>query len=317
MAQKSWAAGEPLVMMDLPTPSPGARQVRVKVAAASVNPVDWKMRKSGPLRLAARVVGPRPPVVPGVDFAGTVEAVGDGVTGVKLGDAVAGGTNFSRGQRGSYSDTVVVEEDQVCVLPAGFDLDVAGALGVVGATAWMSVVEMGRISRGKRVAVLGASGAVGQLCVQVARHLREAFVAGVCSARNVDLVRELGAHEVADYGKADALTQLAAWGKYDLVVDCAGGYSGRGCRALLAPGGIHVMVAGDTPAAMAQVLVPPFSSRAILGVITRDRLQPMVEAVASGQVKLGVARRFPLAAAEEATALSQGGRMTGKIVLNP
>jgi NADPH:quinone reductase-like Zn-dependent oxidoreductase len=131
-----------------------------------------------------------------VDFAGVVEAVGDRVVDVKVGDAVVGSTNFSRGQRGSYADTVVVGADQLCVLPAGFDLDVAAALPVAGVTAWMCVVEIGRIREGKRVAVLGASGAVGQFSVQIARKLRGAFVAGVCSAKNAALVRERGADVV-------------------------------------------------------------------------------------------------------------------------
>ncbi len=317
MAQTSWAAGTPLALLELPTPEPRAGEVRVRVHAASVNPVDWKMRQSGPLRLAARLIGPPPPVVPGVDFSGTVDAVGPKVTGVAVGDAVVGGVNFSRGQRGSYAEYVIVRPDQICVLPTGFDLDVAGGLGVVGATAWMAVVEMARIGAGQRVAVLGASGGVGQMCVQIAARVRGAFVAGVCSARNTGLVTGLGANVVIDYGEGDALEQLRAHGPFDLIVDCAGGYSGPRCRALLAKGGKHVMVAGDSPLAMAQVLVPPFSSRPILGVITGARMRPLVDAIAAGQVKLTIAQRFPLTAAEEALKLSEGARMTGKILLMP
>lgn len=317
MAQSRWATGTPLTLTELPTPQPRADEVRVRVHAASVNPVDWKMRQSGPLRLAARLVGPRPPVVPGVDFSGTVEAVGARVQGVQVGDAVVGGVNFSRGQRGSYAEYVGVRADQVCVLPAGFDLDVAAGIGVTGATAWMAVVEMGRISAGKRVAVLGASGGVGQLCVQVAARVRGAFVAGVCSAKNAALVAGLGATVVIDYAKGDALEQLRAHGPFDLIVDCAGGYSGPGCRALLAKGGIHVMVAGDSPLSMAQVVVPPFSSRAILGVITGARMRPLVDAIAAGLVTVAIAQRFALQEAEAALELSQGARMIGKILLLP
>src|SRR5204862_7713166 len=99
MAQRTWNAAEPLELLELPTPEPNKGEVRVKVQAIGVNPVDWKMRSSGPLRLAARVLGPKPPVVVGVDFAGVVEAVGPGVTRAGVGDRVVGGTNFSRGQR--------------------------------------------------------------------------------------------------------------------------------------------------------------------------------------------------------------------------
>jgi hypothetical protein len=317
MAQANWSVGQPLVRTELALPTPRANEVRVAGRSTGVNPVDWKMRRRGPLRLAARLIGPPPPVVPGVDFAGVVEAVGDRVVDVQVGDAVVGSTNFSRGQRGSYADTVVVGADQLCVLPAGFDLDVAAALPVAGVTAWMCVVEIGRIREGKRVAVLGASGAVGQFSVQIARKLRGAFVAGVCSAKNAALVRERGADVVLDYTAGDALAALAPHGPFDLVVDCVGGYSAPACRALLGPGGRHVMVAGEGPGDFVQILVPPFKSRTVLGVTTRERLQVLVDAVASGRIVVPIAKRLPLAQAEEALALSEAGRMTGKIVLVP
>jgi NADPH:quinone reductase-like Zn-dependent oxidoreductase len=225
MAQRSWKKGEPLVLTELPTPEPRKGELRVAVKAIGVNPVDWKMRSSGPLRLAARLLGPRAPVVVGVDFAGVVDAVGAGVTRFAAGARVVGGTNFSRGQRGSYADTVVVREDQLCPLPEGVDFDVAGSLAVTGVTAWMAVVEIGRIRRAaddaRRVLVLGASGGVGQLAVQLAK-LEGAFVAGVCSGKNVDLVRALGADVVLDYNQSDPLTQAEALGRFHVVIDCVG-----------------------------------------------------------------------------------------------
>src|SRR5207248_2827730 len=139
----------------------------VAVHAVSVNPVDWKMRSGGPLRLAARAIrifrGPRGPVILGVDFAGVVEAVGARVTGYTVGQRVYGGTNFARGQHGSYADTVVVRDDQLCPIPDGVPFDVAGALNVIGVTAWMSVSEYRPLEPGRRALVLGASGGVGQL----------------------------------------------------------------------------------------------------------------------------------------------------------
>lgn len=317
MAQTTWAVGQTLVRTEMPTPTPRAHEVRVLVRAIGVNPVDWKMRNRGPLRMAARLIGPPPPVVPGVDFAGIVEAVGERVVDVNIGDAVVGSTNFSRGQRGSYADTVVVGADQLCVLPPGFDLEQAAALPVAGVTAWMCVVEIGRITKGKRVAVLGASGAVGQFCVQIAHKLRDAFVAGVCSTKNLELVRERGAEVVVDYTAGNALEALATHGPFDLVVDCVGGYSAPACRALLRRGGRHVMVAGEGPADFVQILVPPFKSRTVLGVATRERLMVLVDAIDAGRLIVPIAMRMPLAQAEEALVLSEGKRMTGKIVLLP
>ena len=317
MAQASWKQGEPLTLIEIPTPEPRANEVRVAVQAIGVNPVDWKMREKGPLRLAARLIGPPPPVVVGVDFAGVVDAVGAKVTGVRVGERVVGGTNFSRGQRGSYADTVFVRADQLCELPADFDLEIAGALPVAGVTAWMSVVELGHLEAGQKALILGASGGVGQLALQIAKHVRGGTVVAVCSAKNAALVQGLGADVVLDYGKADALAQAKPHGPYQVVVDCIGSYSGAGCRALLAAGGRHVIVSGESIGNVAQLFVPPFSSKAVLGRPTRERLAHVVAAVAAGKVKVNIAQRFPLADAEQAHALSQTGRVTGKLLLIP
>jgi NADPH:quinone reductase-like Zn-dependent oxidoreductase len=317
MAQRSWRRDEPLELVELPTPDPRPDQVRVCVEAIGVNPVDWKMRESGPLRLAARLLAPPPPVVVGVDFAGVVDAVGSRVEGVRIGDRVTGGTHFARRQRGSYADTVFVRADQLCGLPAELDFEIAGALPVAGVTAWMSVVEIGRLVAGQRALILGASGGVGQLALQVAKHVQQGFVVAVCSGANAALVRGLGADVVLDYTERDALEQARAHGPYQVVVDCVGSYAGAGCRSLLQPGGRHVIVSGDSIGAVAQLFAPPFSSKAVLGRPDRERLSHVVAAVAAGKLKLNVARRFALAEAEQAHALSQTGRVTGKLVLLP
>jgi NADPH:quinone reductase-like Zn-dependent oxidoreductase len=234
-----------------------------------------------------------------------------------VGDRVVGGTNFSRGQRGSYADTVFVRADQVCALPAGLAFDVAGALPVAGVTAWISVVELGRLAAGQRALILGASGGVGQLAVQIAKHVSNGIVVAVCSAKNAALVRGLGADVVLAYDEGDVLAQAKAHGPYQVVVDCVGSYSGSGCRGLLSQAGRHVIVSGDSLGAVAQLLVPPFSSKAVLGQPDRERLARVVAAVAAGRVRVNIAHRFALADAEQAHQLSQTGRVTGKIVLLP
>jgi NADPH:quinone reductase-like Zn-dependent oxidoreductase len=315
MAQKSWRRGEPLELVELPTPEPASDQVRVAVRAIGVNPVDWKMRQHGPLRLAARIVGPPPPVVVGVDFAGVVDAVGAQVGDLRVGDRVVGGTNFARRQRGSYADTVFVRADQVCAIPASMDFETAGALPVAGVTAWMSVVELGHLVAGQRALILGAAGGVGQLAVQIAKRVRDGFVVAVCSAKNRALVHELGADVAIDYGVGDALDQAALHGPYQAVIDCVGSYSGPRCRGLLGRGGRHVIVSGDSLVTAVQPFVPPFTSKAVLGRPTRARLEPVVAAVAAGLVQVRIVARFALADAERAHALSQTGHVAGKIVL--
>jgi NADPH:quinone reductase-like Zn-dependent oxidoreductase len=315
MGQSSWRRGEPLALVELPTPPPRADQVRVAVKAIGVNPVDWKMREHGPLRLAARILGPPPPVVVGVDFAGVVDAVGANVAGVAVGDRVVGGTDFSRRQRGSYADTVFVRPDQICAVPDGVDFETAGALPVAGVTAWMSLTELGRLEAGQRVLVLGASGGVGQIAIQLARRVLGAFTVGVCSAKNVPLLHELGVDVAIDYGMGDALDRAARHGPYRVVVDAVGSYAASRCRELLGHGGRHVIVAGESVRSALQPLVPPFRSKAVLGRPTRARLEPVVAAVARGAVQVRIVERFSLAEAERAHALSRTGRVAGKLVL--
>jgi NADPH:quinone reductase-like Zn-dependent oxidoreductase len=322
MALRTFKKGEPLERIELPTPEPRGDEVRVAVHAVGVNPVDWKMREGGPLRAAALLTrtlrGPRGPMILGVDFAGVVEAVGAKVTRFEVGQRVYGGTNFSRGQHGSYADTVVVRDDQLCQVPDKVPFDVAGSMTVTGVTAWMALSEYRPIEAGRRVLVLGAAGGVGQFAVQLAKRTRNAeLVVGVCSAKNSELVRGLGADIVVDYNAGDALDAAKPHGPFDVVIDCAGGYSASRCRSLLAELGRHVMVAGSSPGAMAQALVPPFRSKTILGAPTRSRLQAAIDAVAAGEVVVNIAERVPLADVEAAHAKSQTGRMTGKIVLLP
>src|SRR5262249_36956750 len=127
MGTKSWKSGQKLEWLELPTPKPGPRDVRVAVHAIGVNPGDWKIRRQGPRGLAARAVRPfrgaRGPIILGVDFAGVVEEVGAKVKGLTAGTRVVGGTNFARGQHGSYADTVVVRASQVTPVPDSIDLE--------------------------------------------------------------------------------------------------------------------------------------------------------------------------------------------------
>ena len=316
MAQTSWAADAPLVLTDLPTPEPRPTELRVRVHAIGVNPVDWKMRSRGPLRLAARVLGPPPPVVFGVDFAGVVEAVGERVTDVRIGDRVVGGTDFSRKQRGSYADRVIVRPDQIAVLPDAIDFKTAAALPVPGGTAWKCLVDVGHLKPGQRALVLGASGAVGQFAVQIARHVGASAI-GVCSTRNIALVQSLGAEAVLDYTQGDPLVQAKAFAPYQVVLDAVGGHSGAACRALLAPGGRHTMIAAEGPLENMNILAPPFTSKSVLGRPTAAILRSLVAAVASGAITVRIAETMPLTDAERALELSRGGRLTGKLILLP
>ena len=311
----SRSATDPLTLTELPSRPLKRGEVRVRTGAIGVNPVDWKMREGGPLRLAYQLIGPSGPQVVGIDFAGEVTEVGEGVTELALGDRVVGGTDFSRGQLGSYATEVVARPDQCAKLPPEVSFERAACLPVAAVTAWMALVENAKVRPGHRVLVLGASGGVGLATLQLARMLGAQAV-GVCSARNVALVEAQHALAI-DYGKGDPLEAARAHGPYQLVLHTVGTatYPLGVCRSLLSPQG-RVELVNVRPLDYPAVAFLP-SVGTLLGKPTRERLTPLVAAVARGDLDLPIAEKIPLAEAERAHELSRGGKVVGKLLLMP
>ncbi len=313
----SSCATDPLRLIELPDPKLRPHDLRVRVKAIGVNPVDWKMRSGGPIRLAYRFVGPSGPLVVGIDFAGEVLEAG-AEADLKAGARVVGATDFSRGQRGSYADQVVVRDDQCAALPDSVSFEDAACLPVPGATALrgFEVASLATIEKGKaKVLVIGASGGVGQATIQLARGLgAKAF--GICSGRNVALVEKLGAVAI-DYTQGDALAAAAGHGPFDLILNAVGteNYPLEASRKLLTPRGKIALVAvrpADWPAmAFASNVV------AVLGRPNRKMIAPLVAAMVKGELALPIEKRFPLAEAEQAHQLSQGAKVVGKLLLIP
>ena len=305
----------PLEWQELPDRHMRKDEIRVAVKAAGVNPVDWKMRGVSLLSSAHWLLGPNGPFVCGVDFAGVVTEIGPDVTLVKVGDSVVGGTDFSKRQRGSYAKTVQVRQEQVAVLPAGVPFDVAACLPVAGVTAQTCLFALGGLGERKdaKVLVLGASGGVGHLAIQLARNAG-ARVVGVCSSRNVPLVTRLGVTAV-DYGAGDALDAAKAHGPFDIIVDAIGSKTypiGR-CRQLHAPGARHVLVM-PVPADYLRLAFTPWL-KAVLGRPTGANLAPLAADVAAGRLEVVIEERIPFDEAERAHQISKAGRVVGKLVL--
>ncbi|HEY6880856.1 MAG TPA: NAD(P)-dependent alcohol dehydrogenase [Polyangiales bacterium] len=301
-----------LVPHELPVRALKAREVRVAVRAIGVNPVDWKLSDNGGLRLAHALLGPSGPFVCGIDFAGVVVELGEGAQGVSVGDPVAGAVDFRLRQRGSYATEVIVRDTQVAVLPAHVDLPAAACLPVAGVTAHMALFEHGGLQRGGKALVLGASGGVGHLAVQLARN-HGAKVFGVCSSRNAGLVTRLGAHVIA-HDEGDALERAREHGPFDVVVNAVDTqhYPVARVAPLLAPRGRHVILTPsprDYPC-LARPSVTTFSAFA-----RRESLAPLVSALADGSLEVVIADRFPLEYAEQAHQLSRTGKVVGKVVL--
>lgn len=313
-AAVSLSSNQPLVWTELQPQPLGTRDVRVAVRAVGVNPVDWKMREGGPLRMVQRLTGPAGPLVVGVDVAGEVLEVGHQVQNLRPGDRVVGATDFSRGQRGSYATEVLVRADQLVRLPDNIGWEVAGGLPVAGVTALLSLRELGGVDRqpGAKVLVLGASGGVGHMAVQIARLLGgQAF--GVCSSRNAAFVAGLGAQVLA-YDQPDFAAQVARAGPFQVVIDAVGtaAYPIRQARSWLARRGRHILV---VPAPLDLPWLLTGSTTTVLGSPNAKLLTPLVQWLASGQLTLRVAQTLPLHEAEAAHALSRQGKTVGKLVL--
>src|SRR5437588_708271 len=226
-----------LKFTDVEKPTATDDQVLVKVRAASVNPLDWHFIEGTPKIMRAMGVGLRKPKDTrlGVDFAGTVEAVGKNVTQFKPGDEVFGGRD------GAFAEYVCPRADRAVTLkPANITFEQAASVNIAGITALQAVRDKGKVQPGQKVLINGASGGVGTFAVQIAKSFG-ADVTGVCSTRNIDLVKSLGADHVIDYTKED-FTKGAE--RYDVILDNVGNHSLSECRAVLTPNGKYVLIGG-------------------------------------------------------------------------
>jgi NADPH:quinone reductase-like Zn-dependent oxidoreductase len=287
---------EVLVLEEVPRPEPGPTEVLVRVAAAGVNPVDWKVRAAGGL------IG-EPPFTVGWDVAGTVEEVGYGVTWLAPGDRVFGMPRFPH-EAGCYAEYVVSPSRHLARTPDGLsDID-AGALPLAGLTAWQSLVDTAGVGEGSRVLVLGAAGGVGHLAVQIARALG-AWVAGTSSPEKHGFLREVGVDEALDKDEPFSIESV------DVVLDAVGGDVGLGAVPAIRDGGVIITVSRSSVAALSEAAADRVRVAGILVEPDRGGLEGLV---ALG-VRPHVEATFPLADAGAAHSLGEQGRTRGKIVL--
>jgi NADPH:quinone reductase-like Zn-dependent oxidoreductase len=285
---------------EAPEPAPGPGEVLVRVVAAGVNPIDWKVR-AGYLQAYMPVELPH---ILGYDLAGTVAAVGAGVAGVAPGDEV-----FGRGSA-TYAEYAVAPETTLVAKPAGLSFEQAATFAVGGVTAWIGLFDAADLRSGQRLLVHGGAGGVGSFVVQLARW-KGAHVIATASAANVDAVRALGADEVVDYG---AVAFEEAVRDVDVVYDTVGGEVTDRSWGVLRPGGTLVVIAGGADAETAQARgVRAVSPQAPAD--TRPILGRLAELAVSGDLIPSVGATFPLAEAARAHALSETGHGRGRIVL--
>ena len=226
-----YGAPDVLCLQEVEKPTPKDNEVLVKIHAAAANPLDWHKMRAAPflVRLSDGLLAPKDQRL-GADIAGRVVAVGSQVTQFQVGDEV-----FGEIGAGGFADYVAVKERAIAPKPANLSFAQAAAIPVAGFTALQGLRDTGKLQSGQRVLVNGASGGVGTFAVQIAKTLGAAEVTGVCSTRNLDLVRQLGADQVIDYTQTD-FTRTGQ--RYDLILEAIGNRSVADCRRALTPQGI-------------------------------------------------------------------------------
>ncbi len=315
---RCYGSPDVLTYEDIEKPMPGDDEVLVKVHAASVNPLDWHYMRGSPyfIRLGSGVGAPKD-IRLGVDFAGTVEAVGKDVEQFKPGDEVFGGAN------GAFSEYVTVRDSRALAMkPANMTFEQAASVPIAAITALQALRDKGKIKTGHRVLINGASGGVGTFAVQIAKSFG-AEVTGVCSTRNVEMVRSIGADHVFDY-KKENYTESGK--QYDLIIDNVGNHSLLANRRVLSPEGVLVIVGGAGGNWLGPLIRPikalllsPFVGQEfvlILAQLRQEDLAILGDLMQAGTVTPVIDRSYRLSEVAAAIRYSEEGHARGKIVVD-
>ena len=313
----SYGPPDVVQITDVEKPAPKDGEVLIKVRAASVNPLDWRLMKGKPAILRL-FFGLRKPRLgrPGVDVAGEVEAVGRNVTQFKPGDEVCG--MF----RGAFAEYACTAESKFAMKPDNVTFEQAASINVAGLTALQGLRDQGKIQPGSKVLINGAAGGVGTFAVQIAKWFG-AHVTGVCSTRNVDMVRSIGADEVIDYTQNDF---TAGNQRYGVILDCVGNHSFSECRRVLTPKGRFVMVGAPHDLSLIGLLAPMIKTL-LLSVFVSQKAVPFIakpsqddltllgELIATGKLEPVIDRRYTLSEVPEALRYLEEGHARGKVLI--
>jgi NADPH:quinone reductase-like Zn-dependent oxidoreductase len=288
--------GGTLSVQTRPVPWPGAGEVLIRVRAAGVNPVDWKS--------AQRRLG----MVPGTDVSGTIDTLGEGVTGWKVGDQVLG---FAR-QSGSYAEYAVIPVGSLARKPTSMTFEQAAGVPIAAETAYRALHETGRIARGQTVLIHGAAGGVGSAAVQIAKAAG-ARVIGTASPNNHDFLRSIGADQVIDY-KTQKFEDLVK--NADLVLNTVDAHTNARSVSVLREGGVLVSIVGAPNAdACAAARIRCGRPDREAGASNADMLARVVELADAGKFKVNVEETYSLADAAKAWSRNREGHTRGKLII--
>lgn len=307
---RSYGGPEKLELADLPDPQPGPGQLLIRVKCSSVNPIDWK-RASGMMRLISPIAMPG---TPGYDIAGEVVALGAGVTGFAVGTRVHARIGEKTG--GGYAELALAGIAVTTAMPSAMDFAEAAGLPLAGMTALQGLRDSCQLPLSgarARVLVVGASGGVGHLALQIAKACG-AETLGVCSSRNAETVRSLGADAVIEYDKPDPYKGQTP---FDIIYNCISGETGP-WLPMLTPSG-HYASCIPNGQTILNNITNPLTRKKVHAVMLKPRASDLAildDLYARGKLRVLIDSRFPLADARKAWERSQGGRAVGKIIID-
>ncbi len=318
LVYETYGTPEVLELRDVEVPTVGDDDILVRVHAASVNPLDWHFLNGTPYLVRSQAGLRRPKrTTLGVDAAGTVEAVGSAVTEFQPGDEVFGAV------KGAFAELAVARASSLVVKPATVSFEQAAAVPIAALTALQCLRDKAEVRAGHRVLVNGASGGVGTFAVQIAKSF-DAHVTAVCSTRNVEMVRSIGADDVIDYTAEDFTDGEK---RYDVIIDSVGNHTMSAFRRVLTPEGVYV-AAGDGDSgdwagpviSVAKVVLASIGRsqkmKPMLAKIVGDDLVVMGELLASGSVTSVIDRRYDLSGVPDALRRQGEGHAKGKTIIN-
>ena len=313
-----YGSPEVLRLEHLERPTPADDELLVRVHAAAVNPLDWHYMRGEPyiMRLMSGIGAPNDPTM-GVDFAGTVEAVGKNVSKFRPGDEVFGGRS------GAFSEYITINQDRaVALMPANVSFEEAAAVGIAGITALQGLRDKGQVQAGDKVLINGASGGVGSFAVQIAKAMG-AEVTGVCSERNAEMVRSIGADHVIDYRQQD-FTELGK--RYDVILDNVGNHPLLKVRNALEPEGRLVMVGNANQGKFIGPLWRPvratladlFIEQSLVGLLAKFNqgdLITLAELMREQELRPVIDRTYAFTEIRQAIEYSESGSARAKIIV--
>ena len=319
IAYDQFGSADVLELREVHKPEARGIQVLVRIRAASPNPYDWHFMRGLPYIARLTALGLRKPKNQflGSDMAGAVEAVGDGVTRFRPGDEVFGCIGS-----GGFAEYVAAPENLLALKPANLSFQQAATVPLAGLTALQGLRDAGKVRSGQKVLIVGAAGGVGTFAVQIAKYFG-ADVTGVCSTRNVEMLRSIGADHVIDHAREDFLNSGQ---KYDLIFQLAGTTSPAAFRRIVTPKGTLILSSGDSKGRIIgpvsrmikAALLSPFVSQSMPPFLTKPTSKDLVflkDLIEAGHVTPVIDRTYPLSESADAIRYLETGHARGKVVI--